>query len=214
MTITFENDNDAIVYAFEKIISFARNNQYVFVAQGVWWLSTIIGLQQELVVHIDNVQKWSRIEVSKPVPVLVDTEKVAIHLDRLDPDQNNTESINNSEADQSGTLEEDIQDNILENCEMFLWQSELDRKKIARRLLQVSKGLVKAKKCQWNSSKNHLTRTKGIDISELQWRKAAGVCQRCAWPNDRKGSHKTLDCFQWKQLEKGTAPSPKRKHYN
>ena len=36
MTITFESDQDFIIYALEKIISYARNNQYFFLAQSVW----------------------------------------------------------------------------------------------------------------------------------------------------------------------------------
>jgi hypothetical protein len=58
------------------------------------------------------------------------------------------------------------------------------------------------------------TQTQGIDRSELRRRKAAGECQRCAWPQDRKGSHKTLDCFRWARKEKGTAPFPKKKTHN
>jgi hypothetical protein len=58
------------------------------------------------------------------------------------------------------------------------------------------------------------TQTEGIDGSELRRRKAAGECQHCAWPADRKGTHKTLDCFRWKRIEKGTAPFPKKKQYN
>jgi hypothetical protein len=46
MTITFENDNDVIIYALEKIISYARRTQQIFVAQCVWWLASIIGLEQ------------------------------------------------------------------------------------------------------------------------------------------------------------------------
>jgi hypothetical protein len=57
MTITFENDNDVIVYALEKIISFARENQYLFAANCVWWLASVIGLKQGLVIHIDNLQE-------------------------------------------------------------------------------------------------------------------------------------------------------------
>jgi len=54
MTIIFESDNDVIVYTLEKIISYARENQYIFLAQSVWWISSVIGLQQGLIVHIDN----------------------------------------------------------------------------------------------------------------------------------------------------------------
>jgi hypothetical protein len=56
MTLTFENDSDIIVYASEKIISFARENQYLFVANWVWWISGIIGLDTELTNHIDNLR--------------------------------------------------------------------------------------------------------------------------------------------------------------
>jgi hypothetical protein len=55
MTITFENDNDVIVYALEKIISHARRTQQVFVAQCVWWLVSIIGLEQGLIIPIDKL---------------------------------------------------------------------------------------------------------------------------------------------------------------
>jgi hypothetical protein len=57
MTITFENDNDIIVYALERIISYARENHYIFLAQSIWWISSIIGLQQGLVIHIDNCRR-------------------------------------------------------------------------------------------------------------------------------------------------------------
>jgi hypothetical protein len=50
MTITFENDSDVIVYALEKIISFARGNQYLFVANCLWWIAGIIGLDKGLII--------------------------------------------------------------------------------------------------------------------------------------------------------------------
>jgi len=56
MTITFENENDIIVYALEKIICYARDNRYLFVAQSVWWLASIIGLTEGLPTHIDNLR--------------------------------------------------------------------------------------------------------------------------------------------------------------
>jgi len=57
MTITFENDNDAIIHALDKIISFARSHQYIFLAQCIWWIASIIGLQQGLATHIHNLRK-------------------------------------------------------------------------------------------------------------------------------------------------------------
>jgi len=61
MPITFENDNDVIVYAFKKIISYARENQYIFLAQSIWWIASIIGLQQGLIIHIDNLTNRSNV---------------------------------------------------------------------------------------------------------------------------------------------------------
>jgi hypothetical protein len=64
MTITFEHGNDVIVYTLENVIAFARNNQQVFVAQCVWWIASIIGLEQRLVIHIDNLRKRESAEIS------------------------------------------------------------------------------------------------------------------------------------------------------
>jgi hypothetical protein len=55
MTITFESDSDVIVYALEKIISFARENQYLFVANCTWWIARVIGLDSGLIMFIDNL---------------------------------------------------------------------------------------------------------------------------------------------------------------
>jgi hypothetical protein len=57
MTITFKNDNDVIVYALEKVISYAKKTQQIFVAQCIWWLASVIGLEQGLINHIDNLQQ-------------------------------------------------------------------------------------------------------------------------------------------------------------
>ena len=55
MPITFENDNDPIIYALECVIAYARRTQQIFMAQCVWWLSSIIGLEQALVSHINKL---------------------------------------------------------------------------------------------------------------------------------------------------------------
>jgi hypothetical protein len=55
MTITFENDSDVIIYALEKIISFARENQYLFVANCVWWIAGVTGLDFGLTRYIDTL---------------------------------------------------------------------------------------------------------------------------------------------------------------
>jgi hypothetical protein len=56
MTITFENDSDVIVYALKKIISFAKENHYLFVANCAWWIAAVFGLNTGLTNHIDNLR--------------------------------------------------------------------------------------------------------------------------------------------------------------
>jgi len=65
MPVTFENDSDVIIYALEKVIAYARRTQQIFVAQCVWWLASIVGLEQGLIVHIDNLRKRSEISSAK-----------------------------------------------------------------------------------------------------------------------------------------------------
>jgi hypothetical protein len=56
MTITFKNDSDVIIYALEKIISWARSQQYLFVANCAWWLAGVTGLDSGLIIHIGNLE--------------------------------------------------------------------------------------------------------------------------------------------------------------
>jgi len=65
MPITFNINNDVIVYALENIISYARDNQYIFLAQSIWWISSIIRLQKALVDCIDNLKRQSDITLRK-----------------------------------------------------------------------------------------------------------------------------------------------------
>jgi len=57
------------------------------------------------------------------------------------------------------------------------------------------------------------SQTEGIESAELQWRRSAGECLRCAWPSDKKGSHRVADCKRQIKLDKGTAAFPKSKDY-
>jgi hypothetical protein len=84
MTITFETDSDVIVYALEKIISFARDNQYLFVANCAWWIAGVIGLESGLVTHIDNL------EIRRPAHrprEISNTPRDITRLESIDPEQ-------------------------------------------------------------------------------------------------------------------------------
>jgi len=87
MTINFESDKDVIVYALEKIICYGRKNQYIFVAQSIWWIASVIGLTDGLVMHIDNLrillEVWpepSRIEQSPKRKSLSATDQDTLEI--------------------------------------------------------------------------------------------------------------------------------------
>jgi hypothetical protein len=132
-----------------------------------------------------------------------------IHPDHIKRIQTSDGDYISSDIESSSKAETDIHNEVIENCEIFLEQSKQEKKAIGRKNRQVSRVV---KRNVEKKLKAFGTQTEGIDGDELRRRKAAGQCQRCAWPRDRKGSHKTLDCFRWKRLEKGTQPVPKKKY--
>jgi hypothetical protein len=211
MTITFEIDNNVILYALERIVSYARNNQYMCLAQSIWWISSTIRLQEGLVIHIDNLTVRSNIkelEVQETLPK--NSSLIGVHPSRVERIQNTDSDYSASEDELISTMETIIYNENIDNCDALLEQSKQERKAIGCSTRQASK-IAKRKAKKMKPIKSFGNQTEGIEGSELRRRKAAGECQRCAWPRDRKGSHKTLDCFRWKRLEKGTAPYPKKK---
>jgi hypothetical protein len=122
MTITFETDNDVIIYALEKVIAYARRTQQVFVAQCVWWLASIIGLEQGLVIHIDNLQE--RQVVRSPEKAVPENQgRQHVHPDRV-PQVSQRRSVSAIPRD----LTEDPRlDKILESAEQVIQESFRDR---------------------------------------------------------------------------------------
>jgi hypothetical protein len=63
------------------------------------------------------------------------------------------------------------------------------------------------------SLKESMTRvhstTERIESDEIQRRKLAGECLRCAWPSDMKGSHRVKNCWRSIKFDKGTKGCPK-----
>jgi hypothetical protein len=216
MTITFESDKDVIIYALEMIISSARNNQYIFLAQSVWWISSIIELQEGLVIHIDNLKAQSEVRPELPIrqPSPAKSEKLKsgsrtpsqyIHPECVERIRTSDGDYIYSSEESDSTTESDIHNEIINNCEAFLEQSKQERKTVGRFTRNASRVIKRKADRKVNKKKpikTYGTQTEGIEGSELRRRKAAGECQRCAWPQDRRGSHKTLDCFRWKRLEK------------
>jgi len=55
MTITFEDDSAVIIYTFEKVLSYAREIHHYFLGNCIWWIASILALDEKLRYHIDNL---------------------------------------------------------------------------------------------------------------------------------------------------------------
>jgi len=63
MTLSFENESDVLIFAFERLINYARINQYLFVANCVLWIVNVMGLDEALRNYIDTLELNNRIQV-------------------------------------------------------------------------------------------------------------------------------------------------------
>jgi hypothetical protein len=211
MTITFKNDNNVIVYALEKVISYAKRTQQIFVAQCVWWLASIIGLEPELIVYIDN--RHSRIEV-KVTSGKVPEEPKPVPKETVSPQPRDIQ-------------EEKRQDRILKECEEFLQHSKKAREYRKDNMIKrnrinplesTKKSLRIVKKSLQLNRKDQryipkANKTERICEGEIQRRRAGGECLRCAWPSDRQRSHRAADCRRPIKLDKGIASFPGTKGF-
>jgi hypothetical protein len=73
--------------------------------------------------------------------------------------------------------------------------------------LKITKQREKQRKhslrCSKQTEKQN-SKVEGIAATEIQRRKEEGECLRCAWPSDRKGTHRVKDCIKEIQLDPGT----------
>jgi len=120
MTLTFKNANDVIVYALQKSISYARKHLYIFVAQSIWWIVSVIGHTEGLATHINNLRtrgntelvgtpvtnQPNKLEVTAPQDISdclsIEVESEYIHPDRMNRIGNTVCgncSVNNSDSE-------------------------------------------------------------------------------------------------------------------
>jgi hypothetical protein len=133
MTLTFESDQHVLVYALEKIKSFARNNQYIFLAQSVWWISSIIGLQEGLIIHIDNLRILYEItEKDLSSKAAIESEPSIIHQSRVDRIQHSNLNYSDSKCEPISTTETNIHNENIHICEALLQQSQQESKTVGR----------------------------------------------------------------------------------
>jgi len=146
MTITFENEKDIIVYALEKSICYARDNRYIFLAQSVWWIASVIGLSEGLSTHIDNLRTRTQVyqsvlgaeqisaEPAKPSIAQdknsFDKFRSLIHPDRVS--QVDTIDKGHSEVEISEP-ESDRATSIIQGTNQFIGQSRKYRQALKRK---------------------------------------------------------------------------------
>jgi len=147
MTLTFETETYIIVYALEKIICYARKNQYIFVAQSVWWIASVIELIDGLTTHIDNLR--IRSEAYKALIREVEqlssgqgltstlqyysviiTNKSSVHPDRIS--QIDT-TVNESNEIESCESESDRSTLIIHSAKRFIDESRKERRALKQR---------------------------------------------------------------------------------
>jgi hypothetical protein len=117
MTITFENHNDVIGYALETTISYPRNNHYIVLAQSVWCMSSIIGLQKGLIAHIDCLSIRSNIGNLEVQGDSTEQSRLPnVHPSRIEKVQNLDSDYDTSEHESISTTETDIHNEVINNC--------------------------------------------------------------------------------------------------
>ena len=205
MTISLENDNHVIVYAMEKVISYARSTQQMIVAQCGRWLASIIGLEPGLIIHIDNLR-----------------ERLIITTTPWDIQEEQSLSSSTSDfQEDSEELKSERQDKILEDSEEVFQSSQRLREIASLKAtskthsgcinpLGSTKKSLRIQKLHFN--RNYL-KTEGICLIEIDSRKEKGECFRCAWPSDRKGAHRGSLCIGPIKLSTGTVERPEAKWY-
>jgi len=132
MTITWENDTNVIVYALEKIISFARMNQFIILAQRLSWISSIIGLQSGLFIRINNLQTQIEAPFWEPDQINTNCRTRDISSTPLDLQEESRlcsaiRQTNNSEPSDMEISDTEHQDKDLQECEEFLTSSRRQR---------------------------------------------------------------------------------------
>jgi hypothetical protein len=161
MTITFENDNDVIVYGLERVISYARRTQQIFVAQCVWWLALIIGLEPNLISHIEKLRVREESVPKEPRELPGDLEqlqgrqepaKFNLQAAKVHPATvgqiTNTREVSATPRD---LAEDQRLDHLLDRTELFITESVQARNTLSKKnrvnpLPQTKAQLKKARK--------------------------------------------------------------------
>ena len=157
-------------------------------AQCIWWLVSVIGLEPELVAYIDRLH--GRTVVEDPLQEKPTSGKEV----RATPDKQSQIPESTAEV---------RQDRVFRQSDEY--------RKDSRRLRDITglkaKGRTRTGRINPTSITRQklsrrqriqaepLGRTEVIDTAEIQRWKNAGECLRCAWPEDSRGGYRVKDCI-------------------
>jgi len=105
----------------------------------------------------------------------------------------------------------------LKHSEKKKWEKPKDNFQVKKALSRKEEPACEERKFV-NRSDNLNIRTftwhmEGIPQDEMNEQNEPQQCMICAWPADRKGSHKTMECYRPAKTDAGTANFPKAKEY-
>jgi hypothetical protein len=127
----------------------------------------MIGLQEGLVMHIDNLTARNNIRNPEAREQSSEyAELLSVHPSQVGKNQNPDSDYSPSEHESFSTTETDIHNDVIENCEVFLQQSKQERQAIGRSNTQASRG-VNRKADKKKPFKSLATQTEEIDGTEL-----------------------------------------------
>lgn len=172
----FQMEYNVLVYSFQRIIRFCQEHHYLFAAQCVWWLSSLLGLQGGLVIHNENPRIRDNIGGREVSVTPQDTETDSgIPLPKVphQPSQNLNWVSEPLQQTWTGHV------NLSPTSKSQLRRARKSQLKRARKFLKIM----------------HSIQMDRLDLIELQRRKAAGECQRCALPSNQEGAQRTTECF-------------------
>jgi len=150
-----------------------------------------LGLEQELVSHIDKIQGPKDTTLQ---------ERHSREVSTTPRDPANDQRVNQE----------------LDITEEFLRESKRLREIVALKasgktktgrinLSKISKKRLRRSRTNTVKIQGDFNKREGINAIEISRRKEEDECLRCAWPSDRTGSHQVKDCLRQIKLTPGTA---------
>jgi len=145
------------------------------VAQSIWWIASVIGIDQELSTYIDKLYNRLEIPVKESAELSVPTQLSLESDNSAQPHPERKNQINNTRTesqDDSDSKKEQHYNEVLAKAERLLNNSKSQREKViidplrrTRKGKQIPAKLTKSERRRWNQ----LTQESPDQIKTLLW---------------------------------------------